>query len=171
MSHSLDIWVSGMLLNPLDFCSPLKITVTFSIWFTKLFVVYTLAADCSLGEVKQSLEASGELRGEGLYLMPEAVSCDGDLVLVQTCGFLNKVMETTLFRLIMRVVVYRERTDTHELEEIYRQNLDIRSNATQGCGNFSQWFSHETEDTVILSECLVWGYVFFGHYPVNSLLW
>ena len=148
MSHSLDVWVSGMFLNPVEFCSPLKITVTFSIWFTKLFVVYTLTADCSLGEVKQSLEASGELRGEGLYLMPEAVTCNGDLVLVQTCGFLNKVMETTLFRLIMREVVYRERTDTHELEEIYRQNLDIQSNATQGCGNFSQRLSVKKGDRV-----------------------
>jgi len=78
--------------------------------------------------------------------MPEAVSCDGDLVLVQTCGFLNRLMETTLFRL--RVVVYRERADTHELESIYRQALDIRSNATQGCGNLSRSWSVKKGDRV-----------------------
>jgi len=38
--------------------------------------------------------------------MPEPVTCDGDLVLVQTCAFLNQLMETTLFRL--RVVVYQK---------------------------------------------------------------
>ena len=65
--------------------------------------------------------------------MPEAVTCNGDIVLVETCAFLNRLMETTLFRL--RVVVYRERSDTHELDRIYEQVLDIRSNSTQYCGS------------------------------------
>ena len=105
-----------------------------------------MAADCSLGEVQQSLEASEELREGGLYLMPEPVTCDGDLVLVQTCAFLNKVMETTLFRL--RVVVYRERTDTPELYLIYQQPLDIRSNAIQGCGSLPRLWSVKKGDRV-----------------------
>ena len=67
--------------------------------------------------------------------MPEAVACDGDIVLVETCAFLNRLMNTTLFRL--RVVVYRE-NDTHELDRIYQRRLDIRSNSTQFCGNVSR---------------------------------
>jgi len=108
--------------------------------------VCTHPAGCLLGEVKQLLEDSEELRVGGLYLMPEAVSCDGDLVLVQTCAFLNQLMETTWFRL--RVVVYRERTDTHELEIINRQALDIRSNATQACGSLRRQWSVKKGDRV-----------------------
>ena len=67
--------------------------------------------------------------------MPEVVTCNGDLVLVETCAFLHRLMNTTLFRL--RVVVYRE-NDTHELDRIYEQVLDIRSNSTQFCGNLSR---------------------------------
>ena len=93
-------------------------------------------ADCSLGEVNQSLEDSEELRAGGLYLMPETVACNGDIVLVETCAFLNRLMETTLFRL--RVVVYRERSDTHELEKIYTQRLDITNDSAQYCGSFSR---------------------------------
>jgi len=78
--------------------------------------------------------------------MPEAVTCNGELVLVETCAFLNRLMETTLFRL--RVVVYRERTDTHELERIYRQALDIRSNATQACGSLPRRWSVKKGDRV-----------------------
>ena len=78
--------------------------------------------------------------------MPEAVSCDGDLVLVQMCAFLNRLMETTLFRL--RVVVYRERTDTQESERIYRQVLDIRSNAPQACGGLTRQWSVMKGDRV-----------------------
>jgi len=91
-----------------------------------------LSADCSLSEVKQLLEDREELRVGGLYLMPEPVTCNGDLVLVQTCAFLNRVMETTHFRL--RVAVYRE-NGADMLDRIYLQSLDIRSNATQGCGS------------------------------------
>ena len=80
-----------------------------------------LSADCSLGEVKQSLEDSGKLRVGGLYLMPEAIACNGELVLVETCAFLNRLMNTTLFRL--RVVVYRE-NGADELERIHQQSLD-----------------------------------------------
>ena len=68
--------------------------------------------------------------------MPEAVTCNGDLVHVETCAFLNRLMETTLFRL--RVVVYRERNDTHELDRIYQRLLNIRSNSTQFCGTLSR---------------------------------
>jgi len=78
--------------------------------------------------------------------MPGPLSCDGDLVLVQICAFLNRVMETTLFRL--RVVVYRERTDTHELGKIYQQVLDIRSNATQVCGSLTRQWSVKKGDRV-----------------------
>ena len=105
-----------------------------------------LSADCSLGEVQRSLEDSEELRVGGLYLMPKAIACNGELVLVETCAFLNRLMETTLFRL--RVVVYRERTDTHELERIYRQALDIRSNATQACGSLPRRWSVKKGDRV-----------------------
>ena len=49
-----------------------------------LFVICA-HADCSLGEVNQSLEDSEELRAGGLYLMPETVACNGDIVLVETC--------------------------------------------------------------------------------------
>jgi len=64
--------------------------------------------------------------------MPEAVTCNGELVLVEVCAFLNQLMNTTLFRL--RAVVYRE-NGADELERMYQQALDIRSNATQGCGS------------------------------------
>ena len=86
--------------------------------------------------MKQALEVNEELRAGGLYLMPETVTCNGDIVLVETCAFLNRLMETTLFRL--RVVVYRERTDTHELDKIYTQRLDITSDSAQYCGSFSR---------------------------------
>ena len=83
--------------------------------------------------VNRSLEDSEELRAGGLYLMPETVACNGDIVLVETCAFLNQLLNTTLFRL--RVVVYRE-NDTHELEPvIHEQALDIRSSSTQYCGS------------------------------------
>jgi len=107
--------------------------------------VCTLLADCSLGEVKESLEDSEELRAGGLYLMPEAVTCNGVLVLVQTCAFLNQLMGTNLFRL--RVVVYRE-NGVHELDRMYIQALDIRKNATQGCGSLSPQWSVKKGDRV-----------------------
>jgi len=105
-----------------------------------------VSADCSLGEVQQSLEDNGELRAGGLYLMPEPVTCDGDLVLVQTCAFLNRLMETTRFTL--RVVVFRERTDTHELGLIYQHPFNIISNTTQGCGNLTRQWSVKKGDRV-----------------------
>jgi len=67
--------------------------------------------------------------------MPEAVTCNGELVLVEVCAFLNQLMNTTLFRL--RAAVYRE-NGADELERMYQQALDIRSNATQGCGTLSR---------------------------------
>ena len=67
--------------------------------------------------------------------MPEAVTCNGELVLVEVCAFLNQLMNTTVFRL--RAVVYRE-NGADELERMYQQALDIRSNATQGCGTLSR---------------------------------
>ena len=64
--------------------------------------------------------------------MPEAIDCNGELVGIQACAFLNRIMNTNLFRL--RVLVFRALgNDTHELHLIYRQTLDIISNASQGC--------------------------------------
>jgi len=59
--------------------------------------------------------------------MAEAIACNGELVLVEVCAFLNQLMNTTLFRL--RVAVYRE-NGADELERMYQQALDIRSNTT-----------------------------------------
>ena len=111
-------------------------------------------ADCSLGQMKQELEVNEELRTGGLYLMPEAIACNGDIVLVETCAFLNRLMETTLFRL--RVVVYRERTDTHELDKIYTQRLDITSDSAQYCGSLTRQWPVKQGDRVgvqILDTC------------------
>ena len=77
--------------------------------------------------------------------MPEAVACNGVLVLVETYAFLNQLMDTNLFRL--RVVVYRE-NGAHELDRMYIQALDIRKNATQGCGSLSPWWSVNKGDRV-----------------------
>jgi len=38
--------------------------------------------------------------------MAEAIACNGELVLVEVCAFLNQLMNTSVFRL--RAVVYRE---------------------------------------------------------------
>ena len=80
--------------------------------------------------------------------MPEAVACDGDLVLVETCAFLNRLMETTRFRL--RVAVYRERNDTHELDLMYQQALNIPSTsvASQDCGSLPRQWSVKQGDRV-----------------------
>ena len=133
---------------PVVFYKPLRIEELFHTLpalFTKLFVVCTLPADCSLGDVKQLLEDSEELRAGGLYLMPEAVTCNGELVLVETCAFLNQLMNTTLFRL--RVAVYRE-NGADMLDMIYQQALNIRSNATQDCGSLPRRWSVKKGDRV-----------------------
>ena len=80
--------------------------------------------------------------------MPEPVTCNGDLVLVETCAFLNRLMNTTLFRL--RVAVYRERNDTHELDLMYQQALNITSTsvASQDCGSLPRQWSVKQGDRV-----------------------
>ena len=103
---------------------------------TLLFLA-TISTECSLGEVKRSLEAGEELRAGGNYLMPETVPCNGILVFAETCAFLNRLMNTNLFRL--RVALLRETNDVYDV--ISSTNINIISsapNATQGCGNFTQ---------------------------------
>ena len=79
--------------------------------------------------------------------MPEAIACNGELVLVETCAFLNRLMNTTLFRL--RVAVYRE-NGADMLDMIYQQALNIRStsNATQDCGSLPRQWSVKKGDRV-----------------------
>ena len=87
--------------------------------------------------MKRSLEAREELRAGGIYLMPETVPCNGRLVFVETCAFLNRLMDTNLFRLT--VGLFRETNDVYQV--INSGNINIINsapNATQGCGNFTQ---------------------------------
>ena len=79
---------------------------------TLLFLA-TISTECSLGKVKRSLEAGEELRAGGIYLMPEAVPCNGILVFAETCAFLNRLMDTSLFRL--RMGLLRETNDVYEV--------------------------------------------------------
>ena len=107
----------------------------------------TISTECSLGKVKRSLEAEEELRAGGIYLMPEAVPCNGRLVFVETCAFLNRLMDTNLFRLT--VAVLRETNDVYQV--INNGNINIISsapNATQGCGNFTQQWSVNQGDRI-----------------------
>ena len=69
--------------------------------------------------------------------MPETVPCNGTLVFAETCAFLNRLMNTSLFRI--RVAVLRETNGVYWV--INRSNINIDSNdpnATQGCGNLTQ---------------------------------
>ena len=79
--------------------------------------------------------------------MPEAVPCNGILVFAETCAFLNRLMDTSLFRL--RVGLLRETNDVYQV--INRTNINIISsgpNATQGCGNFTQQWSVNQGDRI-----------------------
>ena len=76
--------------------------------------------------------------------MPEIVPCNGTLVFVETCAFLNRLMNTSLFRL--RVMLLREINGVYQM--ISRSNININSNATQGCGNFSQRWSVNQRDRI-----------------------
>ena len=69
--------------------------------------------------------------------MPETVPCNGILVFAETCAFLNRLIDTSRFRL--RVAVLRETNGVYEM--MNRSIINIAANATQGCGNFSQRWS------------------------------
>ena len=121
-----------------------------------LLFLATICTECSLGEVKCSLEAKEELRAGGNYLMPETVPCNGILVFAETCAFLNRLMNTNLFRL--RVALLRETNDVYQVINI--MNIIITSsasNATQGCGSFTQQWPVNQGDRIgvqISDECV-----------------
>ena len=98
--------------------------------------------------MQESLEGSEELGAGGVYLLPEAIACNGELVGIQACAFLNQLMNTTLF--ILTVGVFRAvENDTQELDLIYLQILNIISNASQGCAwSHSQQLSVNKGDRV-----------------------
>ena len=84
--------------------------------------------------------------------MPEIVPCNGTLVFVETCAFLNRLMNTSLFRL--RVGLLREINGVYQM--INSSNININSNATQGCGNFSQRWPVNQRDRIgvqIMNTC------------------
>lgn len=69
--------------------------------------------------------------------MPETIPCNGILVFAETCAFLNRLMDTSLFRL--RVGLLRETNGVYQV--INSRNININSiapNATQGCGNLTE---------------------------------
>ena len=88
--------------------------------------------------------------------MPEAVPCNGRLVFAETCGFLNRLRNTNLFRL--RVALLRETNDVYQVINI--TNIIITSsapNATQGCGSFTQQWPVNQGDRIgvqISDECV-----------------
>ena len=98
--------------------------------------------------MQESLEGSEELGAGGVYLIPESIACNGELVGIQACAFLNRLLDTTTFTL--RVGVFRAlENDTQELDLIYLQILDIISNAPQGCAwSHSQQLSVNEGDRV-----------------------
>ena len=84
---------------------------------------------CSLGKVEYSLENSQNLKVGGIYLMPEALSCNGRLVFVETCAFFNRLMDTNLFRLT--VGLFRQGDGAYQV--VRQTNISITSKATNGC--------------------------------------
>ena len=87
--------------------------------------------------------------------MPETVPCNGALVFAETCAFLNRLMNTSLFRL--RVVLFRKINGVYQV--MNRSNININSNdpnATQGCGNFTQQWPVNQGDRIgvqIMDTC------------------
>ena len=74
-------------------------SINLSWLFTSSSILCIDIYDCSVGEVKSQLSEDERLEVGGFYFLPEAVSCDGDIVSWHSCFFYNALSETNLFRI------------------------------------------------------------------------
>ena len=90
--------------------------------------------DCSLGQLKQSLNESDRINSGGTYLLPDEVSCNGNLVSLHTCFFYNDEGNSSNNDFRLRVGVFRRMGD-HYVQN-GRISIDVtrhNSSETQGC--------------------------------------
>ena len=90
--------------------------------------------DCSLGQLKRYLNESDRINSGGTYLLPDEVSCNGNLVSLHTCFFYNDEGNSNNNDFRLRVGVFRRMGDhyvqnTTIIIDVTRHN----SSETQGC--------------------------------------
>ena len=91
--------------------------------------------DCSVGQLKWPLNESNRINGgNGTYLLPDEVSCNGKLVSVQTCFFYNDGGNKTKKNFRLRVGVFRRIGEIYLLDQWVVINVKRRNNSkTQDC--------------------------------------
>ena len=90
--------------------------------------------DCSLGQLKRYLNERDRLNSGGTYLLPDEVSCNGNLVSLHTCFFYNDEGNSSNNDFRLRVGVFRRMGDNYMQNG--QINIDVtrhNSSETQGC--------------------------------------
>ena len=90
--------------------------------------------DCSLGQLKRYLNERDRLNSGGTYLLPDEVSCNGNLVSLHTCFFFNDEGNSNNNDFRLRVGVFRRMCDHYVQNGTI--NIDVtrhNSSETQGC--------------------------------------